>query len=51
MLYTNTNYIIRNMPKRKLEKYAGLKAMGTFMILYPKKTQAQSAPPIPGGLE
>jgi len=29
-------------------KYAALTAMGTFMILNPKKAQAQSAPPDPG---
>ena len=29
-------------------KYAALTAMGTFMILNPKKAQAQSSPPDPG---
>ena len=28
-------------------KYAALTAMGTFMILNPKKAQAQSGPPEP----
>tara|TARA_R110002126_G_scaffold281512_2_gene429345 strand:+ start:13587 stop:13688 length:102 start_codon:yes stop_codon:yes gene_type:complete len=30
-------------------KYAALTAMGTFMILNPKKAQAASGPPAPGG--
>lgn len=36
---------------KKMGKYAALTAMGTFMILNPKKAQAQSpeSPPFPGG--
>tara|TARA_B100001059_G_C17284004_1_gene309581 strand:+ start:329 stop:505 length:177 start_codon:yes stop_codon:yes gene_type:complete len=34
---------------KKLGRYAGLTALGTFMILSPKKAQAQSTPPAPGG--
>ena len=30
-------------------KYAAFTAVGTFMILNPKKAQAQSGPPDPGG--
>lgn len=30
-------------------KYAALTALGTYMILNPKKAQAQSAPDNPGG--
>lgn len=30
-------------------KYAALSAIGTFLILDPKKAQAQSASPNPGG--
>ena len=33
---------------KKMGKYAALTAMGTFMILNPKKAQAQSAPSDPG---
>lgn len=34
---------------KKMGRYAGLTALGTFMILSPKKAQAQSVPPDPGG--
>ena len=34
---------------KKMGKYAALTAIGTFMILNPKKAQAQSTPPNPGG--
>jgi hypothetical protein len=34
---------------KKMGKYAALTAVGTFMILNPKKAQAQSTPPNPGG--
>ena len=30
-------------------KYAALTAIGTYLILDPKKAQAQSVPPDPGG--
>ena len=36
---------------KKMGKYAALTAMGTFMILNPKKAQAQSGPPDPDGWE
>ena len=44
----NTNDISRKEAIKKMGKYAALTAMGTFMILNPKKAQAQSAPPDPG---
>ena len=34
---------------KKMGKYAALTAMGTFIILNPKKAQAVSAPPVQGG--
>ena len=42
--------ISRKEAIKKMGKYAALTAMGTFMILSPKKAQAQSpeAPPFPG---
>ena len=33
---------------KKMGKYAALTAVGTFMMLNPKKAQAQSTPPSPG---
>ena len=33
---------------KKMGKYAALTAVGTLMILNPKKAQAQSTPPNPG---
>ena len=44
----NTNDISRKEAIKKMGKYAALTAMGTFMILNPKKAQAQSAPSDPG---
>jgi hypothetical protein len=44
----DTDDINRKEAIQKLGKYAALTAMGTFMILSPKKAQAQSAPPEPG---
>ena len=41
--------ITRKEAVKKLGKYAALTALGTFMILNPKKAQAQSNPPNPGG--
>jgi hypothetical protein len=41
--------ISRAQALKKLGRYAGMTALGTFMILSPKKAQAQSGPPPPGG--
>ena len=41
--------ITRKEAIKKMGKYAALTAVGTFMILNPKKAQAQSGPPDPGG--
>ena len=40
--------ITRKEAIKKMGKYAALTAVGTFMILNPKKAQAQSTPPSPG---
>jgi hypothetical protein len=40
--------ITRKDAIKKMGKYAALTAVGTFMILNPKKAQAQSTPPSPG---
>ena len=40
--------ITRKDAIKKMGKYAALTAMGTFMILNPKKAQAQSGPSEPG---
>lgn len=42
------NQITRKEAMKKMGKYAALTAMGTFLILNPKKAQA-SSPPDPGG--
>jgi len=42
------DHISRKDAIKKMGKYAALTAMGTFMILNPKKAQAQSAPSAPG---
>ena len=42
-----TDDISRKEAIKKMGKYAALTAMGTFMILNPKKAQAASAPPNP----
>jgi hypothetical protein len=42
-----TDDISRKEAIKKMGKYAALTAMGTFMILSPKKAQAQSGPPDP----
>ena len=48
-LLGNTKDISRKEAIKKMGKYAALTAMGTFMILSPKKEQAQSSPgPVPG---
>ena len=44
----NTNDISRKEAIKKMGKYAALTAMGTFIILNPKKAQAASEPPNPG---
>ena len=43
-----TDDISRKDAIKKIGKYAALTAMGTFMILSPKKAQAASVPPSPG---
>jgi len=40
--------ISRKDAVKKMGKYAALTALGTFMILNPKKAQAQSVPQDPG---
>ena len=42
------NQITRKEAIKKMGKYAALTAVGTFLILSPKKAHAQS-PPDPGG--
>ena len=44
----NKENITRKEAIKKMGRYAGLTALGTFMILSPKKAQAQSVPPDPG---
>jgi len=46
---TTHSGITRKDAIKKMGKYAALTAVGTFMILNPKKAQAQSTPPNPGG--
>ena len=46
---TTPSGITRKDAIKKMGKYAALTAVGTFMILNPKKAQAQSTPPNPGG--
>ena len=41
--------ISREEALKKISLYAGMTALGTFLILSPKKAQAQSIPPTPGG--
>ena len=40
--------ITRKEALQKMGKYAAFTVMGTFVILNPKKAQAQSADPAPG---
>lgn len=40
----NTDKITRKESIKKISKYAALTALGTFMILSPKKAQASSPP-------
>ena len=42
------NQITRKEAMKKMGKYAALTAVGTFLILNPKKAHA-SSPPDPGG--
>jgi hypothetical protein len=44
----NTDKITRKDAIKKMGKYAALTAVGTFVILNPQQSQAQS-PPDPGG--
>jgi hypothetical protein len=47
---TTSSGISRKDAIKKMGKYAALTAVGTFMILNPKKAQAQSVvPPSPPG--
>jgi|TARA_B110000003_G_scaffold190663_1_gene189410 hypothetical protein len=48
-LEKNASGITRKDAIKKMGKYAALTAMGTFMILNPKKAQALSVPSSPGG--
>ena len=48
-LEKNASGITRKDTIKKMGKYAALTAVGTFMIFNPKKAQAQSTPPNPGG--
>jgi|TARA_B110000196_G_C20777344_1_gene489420 hypothetical protein len=41
--------ITRRVAVEKLGKYAAVTAIGTFLILNPKKAQAMSSAPPPGG--
>lgn len=45
----NSDKITRKEAIQKMGKYAALTAVGTFVILNPLKSQAQSFPPDPGG--
>jgi hypothetical protein len=46
---SSVNDINRKEAIKKISKYAALTAMGTFLILNPQKSQAESAPSAPGG--
>ena len=48
-LEKNASGITRKDAIKKMGKYAALTAMGTFMILNPKKAQALSVPSSPVG--
>ena len=45
---TSEDQVTRKEALKKMGKYAALTAMGTFIVLNPKKAQA-SSPPDPGG--
>jgi len=44
----NKDEITRGEAIKKMGRYAGFAALGTFMILNPKKAQALSSPSDPG---
>lgn len=44
---TNNNQISRKEALSKMGKYAALTAVGTFLALNPRKSQALSLPPPP----
>ncbi|MCX7548851.1 hypothetical protein OS188_12900 [Xanthomarina sp. F1114] len=46
---SSKNQITRNEALKRMGKYAALTAVGTFLILSPKKAHAQSVPLDPGG--
>jgi hypothetical protein len=45
----HTDKITRKGAIKKMAKYTALTAVGTFIILNPQKSQAQSLPPDPDG--
>ncbi|MFD1292841.1 hypothetical protein ACFQ5N_03240 [Lutibacter holmesii] len=45
---SNNDQITRKEALQKMGKYAALTAMGTFLILNPKKAHAESSPEDPG---
>jgi hypothetical protein len=45
----NKDLITRGEAIKKMGRYAGFAALGTFMILNPQKAQALSSPSGPGG--
>lgn len=45
----NNHKITRKEALKKMGKYAAFTAVGTFLILNPKKAQASSLPPGPDG--
>ena len=44
----NKDLVSRKEALKKMGKYAALTAVGSFILLSPKKAQAQSAPSSPG---
>ena len=49
MKKTTDDAITRKEALKRMGKYAALTAVGTFLILNPKTSQAQSTPADPGG--
>ena len=47
--FKEEDFITRKEAIKKLGKYAALTSLGTFIILNPKQSQAQSFPPDGGG--
>ncbi|WP_299015268.1 hypothetical protein [uncultured Polaribacter sp.] len=47
--FEDEDFITRKEAVKKLGKYAALTSLGTFIILNPKRSQAQSVPPNAGG--